>query len=473
MSRQNLAWLLGIVSVSVLGFVVSLGATARDQDQDYEHVRLFVDVLHEVRGRYVYKLTPEQERKLVEDMLNGGLERLNAHNAFINKREYKQFTQRSKGKFGGIGIHIGYDAYGRGLLTVVTPMVGTPAHEAGVLAGDVIRKIDGKSTEHMRLSEAIDLIKGDPGEKITLTVQHEDGEMEDIPMLRAEIKVPSVLGDQRKVDKEGKVLKDPDFLYDKEHKIGYIRLNEFSETSTDEMRAAVTELKALSVKGLVLDLRGNPGGLLRSAADISNIFLSEGKIVSTRGRDGEDDVFTVDPRKTLLGPESEVPLAVLVNRYSASASEIVSACLQDHKRAVIVGERSYGKGSVQNIIEMEKKQSALKLTTATYWRPSGRNIDRAPDAKDTDEWGVKPDKGFEVELTLDQRAEWARWRSDRDIVRDKKRPAPKKEPAKEAKKPAEKEKKPFVDEVLKKAVDHLLEKIKKAELAAPQEQGRA
>jgi carboxyl-terminal processing protease len=138
---------------------------------------------------------------------------------------------------------------------------------------------------------------------------------------------------------------------------------------------------------------------------------------------------------------------------------------------VVVGERSYGKGSVQNIIPMEKSQSALKLTTATYWRPSGRNIDRGPDAKDSDEWGVKPDKGFEVPLTVEQRAEWVRWRNDRDIVRDSKKHQPKKE----AKKPAEKdkEKKPFVDEVLKKAVDHLKEQIKKAALDAPLQQGRA
>lgn len=469
MSRQNLAWLLGIVSISVLGFVVSHGATAHDKDLDYEHVRLVVDVLHEVRSRYVYKLTPEQERKLVEDMLNGGLERLNAHNAFINRRDYKQFAQRSKGKFGGVGIHIGYDAYNRGQLTVITPMVGTPAHDAGVLAGDVILKIDGKSTEHLRLTEAIDLIKGDPGQKISLTVRHEDGETEELSMLRAEIKVPSVLGDQRKAGN----IKEWDFVHDKVNRIGFIRLNEFSETSTDEVRAAVKELKGLGVKGLVLDLRGNPGGLLRSAKEICNLFVSDGKIVSTKGRDGDEEVFTADARETLLGPESGVAMAVLVNRYSASASEIVSACLQDHKRAVVVGERSYGKGSVQNVIPMEKSQSALKLTTATYWRPSGHNIDRAPDAKDTDEWGVTPDKGFLIELTAEQRSEWVRWRNDRDVVRDGKKHAPKKDPKKPSDKDKEKDKKPFVDEVLKKAVDHLREQIKKAALDAPVEQGRA
>ncbi len=462
MSRQNLAWLLGIVGISTLSFVVSLGAVAREQDQDYDNVRLFVDVLHEVRSRYVYKLSPEKERKLVEDMLNGGLERLNPHNAFIPPKEYKQFTRRSKGKFGGIGIHLGHDAAGRGLLTVISPMAGTPAHEEGILAGDVILKIDGKSTESMHMSEAIEMITGDPGEKITLTVRHEDGEIETIGMVRAEIKVPSVLGDQRKAGN----VKDWDYLIDKEQKIGYLRLVEFSETSADEMRAALRQMKKEDVKGLVIDLRGNPGGLLRSAKDISNLFLSEGRIVSTRGRDGDDEVFDADPRETLMGPESGVKMAVLVNRFSASASEIVSACLQDHKRAVVVGERSYGKGSVQNIIPMENRQSALKLTTASYWRPSGRNIDRHPDSKETDEWGVKPDKGLEVPLTAEQRVEYVRWRNDRDIVRDKKK-APKevKEP-KDPKKPEEK-KPPFVDEVMKKALETLREQLKKAERDMP------
>jgi carboxyl-terminal processing protease len=460
MSRHNLAWPLGISALSVFTFFVSVGATAHQQDQDYENVKLFVDVLHEVRSRYVYKLTPERERKLVEDMLNGGLERLNPHNAFISKDDYKQFSRRSAGKFGGVGIHIGYDAQNRGQITVISPMVGTPAYKAGVLAGDIILKIDGKSTENLRTNEAIELILGDEGTKVVLNVRHEDGEVEDIPIVRAEIRVPTVLGDLRK--------KDPptewDYLYDKENKIGYLRLTEFARTSSEEMKKALKELKAAGVRGLVLDLRGNPGGLLQSAKEISNYFLSEGKIVSTRGRDGEEEVATADPREAILGPESGVPVVVLVNRYSASASEIVSAALQDHDRAVVVGERSYGKGSVQNVIPMERGASALKLTTASYWRPSGRNIDRHPDSKETDEWGVKPNKGFEVEVTPEQRTEYVRWRNNRDIVRDSKRHTPKepKKPAREKDAKQEENKKPYSDPVMEKAMKYLRGKIKKA-----------
>jgi carboxyl-terminal processing protease len=463
MSRHNLGWLLGIVSVSVFGFFVCFASTAREADRDYEHVRLFVDVLHKVRSQYVHELTPERERKLVEDMLNGGLDRLDPHSGFISKRDYKQFTRQSKGKFGGVGITLGYDPVTLNQLTVISPMVGTPAFDAGILAGDVILKIDGKSTEGMRLGEAVDLITGEPGEKVILSVRHESGETQDITIVRAEIKVPSVLGDLRRVGRP----KEWDFLVDKTNKIGYVRLTGFTETSADELRDAINQLKKDGVRGLVLDLRDNPGGLLKSAKEISNLFLSDGRIVSTKGRNQEEEIYTADPHETLLGPDSKVPMAVLINRYSASASEIVSACLQDHKRAIVVGERSYGKGSVQNIIQMEHGESALKLTTASYWRPSGKNIHRFPDSKESDEWGVKPNPGMEASLTREERSEYARWRNDRDVVRERK-PAPKKEG-----KVKEKDKKPVVDKVLEKALEQLRKEIKKVAREAEPETGRA
>ncbi|HEY7310019.1 MAG TPA: PDZ domain-containing protein, partial [Gemmataceae bacterium] len=217
MSRRNLYWLLGIVTVSLFGFTVSYSAPTREKDKDYELVRLVVDVLHEVRQRYVTDIDSDRERKLVEDMINGGLERLDPHSAYIPPREYKQFEKQSEGKFGGVGIQVGFDRQNRGQLTVISPMPGTPAYEAGVLAGDLIVKIDGKSTENMRMSEAVDMIQGDPGQKVTLTVLHEGSkDPKDIAITRAIIMVPSVLGDRRKAD-------DPkawDFLLDKDSKIG-------------------------------------------------------------------------------------------------------------------------------------------------------------------------------------------------------------------------------------------------------------
>ena len=444
-SRHNLAWLLGIFSVSVFGFFVSLGATAREQDRDYELVRLFVDVLHKVRGQYVQELTPRARqtgRGHAQRRSRPPRSALRLHQS----QGLQAVQRQSKGEFGGVGIHLGYDPGGRNELTVISPMPGTPAFEAGVLAGDTIVKIDGKATDGMRLREAVDLITGEPGKKVTLTLRRRGwqgqglhpGAGEDQGSQRPGrpaqagqsqgVGLPHRQGKQDRLRPSGRFQRDGG------------RRDACRSHADEEGGAART----------ALDLRGNPGGLLSAAKQISNLFLSEGRIVSTKGRNQEEDVYDADPKDTLLGPESNVPMVVLIDRYSASASEIVSAALQDHKRAVIVGERSYGKGSVQNIIEMERGQAALKLTTASYWRPSGKNIHRFPDSKETDEWGVKPDKGMEVTLTQKDRIEYARWRNDRDILRDKK-PVPKKDGAKN--KDKEKDKKPFVDKVLEKALD--------------------
>jgi carboxyl-terminal processing protease len=450
MSRTNLFWLLGISAVALFGFAVSYSAPTREKDKDYELVHLIVDVLHEVREKYVVDVDPERERRLVEDMINGGLERLDPHSQYINPREYKQFDKQSEGKFGGVGIQVGYDRQNRGVLTVISPMVGTPAYEAGILAGDVILKIDGKPTETLRMAEAVDLIQGDPGQKVVLTVLHEGTkEPVDVPIVRAVIVVPSVLGDKRKPDAP----KEWDFLLDKTSQIGYIRLTNFSKTAAQEMRDAVKSLEKDGVRGLVIDLRNNPGGLLKAAVEISDLFLTEGRIVRTAGRNHKEEIYDAKAEGTLLTPAEKYPIAILINKYSASASEIVAAALQDHNRAVIVGERSYGKGSVQNIILMEHETSALKLTTASYWRPSGKNIHRFPDSKETDDWGVKPNPGFEVPMKDDERLEYLVWRNERDVVRTRPKP-----PDKDGK-----PKKPFVDRVLEKAVDHLKKEIQKTD----------
>ncbi len=465
MSRRNLYWLLGIAAVSVFGLAVAYSAPTREKDRDYELVRLLVDVLHEVRQKYVVEVSPDRERKLVEDMINGGLERLDPHSQYINPRDYKQFDKQSEGKFGGVGIQVGFDRQNRGQLTVISPMVGTPAYEAGVLAGDVILKIDGKSTEHMRMSEAVDMIQGEPGSKVTLTLAR-DGKKEplDVAITRAIIKVPSVLGDRRKPDNP----KEWDYFVDAKLRIAYLRLNSFSKHAPAELKAALEQLEKDGVRALVLDLRNNPGGLLRAAVEISDLFLTDGVIVSTKGRNHRDEVYRAKAEGTLLnGPGGPVPMAVLVNKFSASASEIVAAALQDHGRAVVVGERSYGKGSVQNIILMENETSALKLTTASYWRPSGKNIHRFPDKKDfeaaridPDEWGVKPNKGLEVPMKDEERIQYLLWRSDRDVIRARPKPPEKDKDGKP--------KPPFVDRVLQKAVEHLKKELEKKPAAPVQ-----
>ena len=454
MPRWNLAWLLGIPGVILLGYAVSNSAPPQEKDQDYELVSLVVRVLNEVDHKYVKSLDYEAKRKLVEDMVNGGLVRLDPHSSFINAREYKRFTTTSRGKFGGVGIQLVVDRRDR--LMVQSPMVGTPAYEAGVLAGDLILKINGKPTENMKVDDAVELIQGEPGQKVTLSVLHEGAKKEvDLDLVRAEIHVPTVMGDSRKQDDP----KEWDYLLDKSNKIGYVRVLSFSENTAADLHTALESLQKDGMRGLILDLRTNPGGLLRSAVDISRMFLSDGRIVSTKGRDRAEETYDAKPGTAMLASKETFPIAVLVNRFSASASEIVAAALQDHDRAVVVGERSYGKGSVQNIIEMEGHTSALKLTTASYWRPSGKNIHRFPESKDTEEWGVKPNPGFEIELKDEERLDYFRDRRERDTVRGK--DATKPAPSKDSK--DEKEKKPFVDRTLEKALEYLRTEIKHAE----------
>jgi carboxyl-terminal processing protease len=460
MSRWNLAWLVGIATVALLGIAVSHSAPLRPRDKDYELVRLMVDVLEEVQTKYVRELDPETKRKFVEDMINGGLERLDPHSNFINPKKYKQFSKESKGEFGGVGIQIATDRQS-GILQVISPMVGTPAYEAGVLAGDLIVKVDGKSTETMKADEVVDMIQGDAGQKVTLSVLHEGSkEAVDLEITRAKIKMQSVLGDLRKPDHA----QEWEYFVDNANKIAYVRLAGFSETTTEELRKTILQLQKEGLKGLVLDLRLNPGGLLKTAVEVSNLFLDEGRIVSTRGRNGQEDVYDADEKSALLGSARKCPMAVLINKYSASASEIVAAALQDHKRAVIIGERSFGKGSVQNVIRMENGSSALKLTTANYWRPNGKNIHRFPDSKETDDWGVKPTPGFEVPMKDDERFDYVVYRRDRDIIHGKRGAA--QPPARpKTDKEKEKEKKPFEDRVLKKALEYLKEEAPKVDAA--------
>ena len=202
-------------------------------------------------------------------------------------------------------------------------------------------------------------------------------------------------------------------MFDKEKKIGYVRVTSFSRDTEDDLRKALEQLKQQKVRGLILDLRFNPGGLLTSAIAVCDMFIPEGKrIVSTKGRNTTEKIWDAQPGAKFTG----FPMVVLVNHYSASASEIVSACLQDHNRATIIGERTWGKGSVQNVVELEEGHSALKLTTATYSRPNGHNIHRFPDAKDSDEWGVKPNSGFDVALNNSELGALLAYRHDRDIV---------------------------------------------------------
>jgi carboxyl-terminal processing protease len=324
----------------------------------------------------------------------------------------------------------------------LSPLVGTPAYKAGIQAGDRILEIEGKSTEGItNLDDAVSKLKGEAGTSVTLTILHRGQRTpEKLTITRELVHVETVLGERRKQDDTW------DFMLDADKKIGYIRITGFSRDTARDVEAALKDLESQKLRGLILDLRSNPGGLLTSAVEISDLFVADGRIVSTSGRNTDERKF--DARKP--GTYEGFPMAVLVNRYSASASEIVSACLQDHKRAVVVGERTYGKGSVQNVVELENGKSAMKLTTAGYLRPNGKNIDKdVARQQGSSEWGVSPDEGLEERVGDEERIRVARERERRSIVKVHSKPG--QETPEEEPKPAEE----TPDRQLNKALEYL------------------
>jgi carboxyl-terminal processing protease len=470
MPRRNFYAIALVGAVSLFCWQATQGAKPKDEIMELYGV--FVDAVEQVEANYV---RPVSRRELLESALKGMLENLDAHSSFINTSEWKQFRRQIEGRFGGIGIQVDID-HDSERLVVVAPMVGTPAYEAGVLAGDLIMEIDGQTTEGMSTQKAVEVLTGRPGTPVKLTVLHEgDHNTETLSMNRAIIDVPSVLGDRRKPDDQW------DFMLDKDKKIGYIRISSFIQNTTDELKKALTDLKAQGMKALILDLRDDPGGLLGAAVEVSDLFIDDGVIVSTKGRNTVGKRYEAQKE----GTYDDFPMVVLVNEFSASAAEIVSACLQDHKRAVVVGQRSFGKGSVQNIIDLEDGNSVLKLTVATYQRPSGKNIHRFKNAKEADEWGVSPDSGLEVKLSPGEHRNWALARQARDLVTlGKRKPKPdgakapeaekaKDEPPADADADAPKAKsrearvrsraaRPFVDKQLDKALAAIKDKLESA-----------
>ncbi len=430
MPRRNLVWLLGIVGVSLFCWAVAQGSLAPPRGplqfvraiggggNDYEQLGLLVDILQLVEQNYVHQLSDKDRRKFIEDAIQGGLQSHDPHSGFMTQREYKSFRRQSDGAFGGVGIQINANRETKRLI-VISPVVGTPAYKAGVKPGDEIEKINGESAQGISTDEAVDKIQGPPGSSVTLTIRHRGADKSvDITLTRALIEVESVLGDLRHLGDPGKSW---DFMIDKQNRIGYVRLVLFGQKTLQELKAVIDKLEEQGLRGLVLDLRGNPGGLLDAAVGVSDLFLTEGKIVSVEGRTHPTRTYDAHQAGTQLLPADRYPMVVLVNEGSASASEIVSAALQDHKRALVIGERSFGKGSVQNLVPMEGGKSALKLTTAKYIRPNGKNIHRFPDSKPEDDWGVRPD--IEVKLTPQEELEYLIARRDRDIVRDEQGPS--------------------------------------------------
>ena len=359
MMRKTSLVFLGAVAGAGLALLATqphsifVGSSAKAASSDtYRQLNLFGDVFERVRADYVEK---PDDAKLVESAINGMLAGLDPHSSYMDPKSFRDMQVQTRGEFGGLGIEVTMED---GLVKVVAPIDETPAAKAGVMANDIITKLDDEQVQGLTLNQAVEKMRGPVNTKIKLTIMRKGQDKPiEVSITRDVIRVKSVRSHNEGED------------------VGYIRVTQFNEQTTDGLKKAISDLTnqlgAEKVKGFVLDLRNNPGGLLDQAISVSDAFLDKGEIVSTRGRNAEETQrFNARPGDLTKGK----PLIVLINGGSASASEIVAGALQDHKRATLVGTRSFGKGSVQTIIPLGAGNGALRLTTARYYTPSGRSI---------------------------------------------------------------------------------------------------
>jgi carboxyl-terminal processing protease len=346
------------------------------------------------------------------------------YTTYYDRDTVRRMSSSLRGQFSGVGIQIRREAVRDGLL-VVTPIKGSPAFRAGIRAGDlitgIVRSVDNEgnplpegaqreyTTKGMKTEDAIGIITGKAGTPIKLVVDRDGKEMA-FDLKRNSVSVETVMGVKRGADAEWS------FTLDAANKIGYVRLTQFTQTTANDLKAAIADLKENGgLNGLILDLRGNPGGFLSSAVGISELFVGNEKLVSVKPRAGSG--ITADVYRGRRPADKSFEVVVLINGQSASASEIVAACLQDHERATIVGERSYGKGSVQNVVDFRQTQGEIKLTIARYYPPSDRNIDKlATKGEPDEEWGVRPDRGFEVKLSREESSELETHLRELDVI---------------------------------------------------------
>ena len=339
----------------------SLANSEKKQDVStlpLNEIRIFTEIFSKIKSDYVENI---EDSTLLKNAIRGMLQGLDPHSAYLDKDSYKELQEGTSGEFGGLGIEVGYED---GFVKVISPIDDTPAKRAGIKAGDLIIRLDGKSVKGISLMEAVKMMRGKPGSEIELTILRGGEEKPfNVTIVRDIITVKNIKAETI------------------ESAFGYIRISNFQIHTVDDLSKALTKLESENnnmLKGLVLDLRNNPGGLLNAAVGVSDLFLDEGLIVYTEGRvKGSKLKFNAKPSEMF----KDIPIIVLVNGGSASASEIVAGALQDHRRAIIMGERTFGKGSVQTILPMND-ETALKLTTARYYTPSGRSIQAS---------GIEPD----------------------------------------------------------------------------------
>ena len=360
MAIKNHTWVTSLIAGALsLNFSCHTLAEASTEEQEpqtekisvlpLEDLQVFTKAFDHIRNSYVEEIS---DSKLLEYAIRGMIAELDPHSVYLDAEQFEDMRVHTTGQFGGLGIEVGME---NGFVKVISPIDDTPAAKAGILAGDLIIKLDDTAVKGLDLGEAVDIMRGEKGTKITLTVVREGIDQPfEITITRDIIKVRSVRSE----------IKEKDF--------GYIRIAQFQSKTAEDVRKAYDKLVSENddLKGLILDLRNNPGGVLRASVDVADHFLEKGLIVYTEGRMNQADI---EYEATPGDITDNLPIVVLINEGSASASEIVSGALQDHQRAIIMGERSFGKGSVQTIIPITNER-AIKITTARYFTPSGRSI---------------------------------------------------------------------------------------------------
>ncbi len=353
-----------ILQVLLLFFAASKFSLANSEQENntntipLDEIRIFTEIFSKIKSDYVENI---DDKVLLKNAIHGMLQGLDPHSVYLDKEAYKELQEGTSGEFGGLGIEVGYED---GFVKVISPIDDTPAQKAGIKAGDLIIRIDGKSAKGISLMDAVKMMRGKPGSEIELTIVREGEEKPfNVSIVRDVITIINV---------KTKII-EPGF--------GYVRISNFQIHTVKDLSKSLKNLEKENnnaLRGLVLDLRNNPGGLLNAAVGVSDLFLNNGLIVYTEGKIKDSNLkFNAKPNELL----KQIPIIVLVNGGSASASEIVAGALQDHKRAIIMGERTFGKGSVQTILPMND-ETALKLTTARYYTPSGRSIQAS---------GIEPD----------------------------------------------------------------------------------
>ena len=381
MNREKFAWITSVVLVALLAF--QLPGSLAHRDDDYAFVNTLMTIHRQVAESYV---EPVDEEKLRLGAIKGMLEQLDPYTAYVPPAEEERFNRLLEGSYKGVGIMLEQNKDTKEI-EVITPIEDSPAQKAGVLPGDVILKVNGEDIRNLAIEEVMKKVQGPVSTDVRLTVRHATGEEAELTMTRQEIVMPTVKGYRRRPDNSW------EYWVNNKPKLAYARVTQFTPDTTAKLRPLLEQLLGEGMEGLILDLRFNPGGRLDQAEEVVDLFLKEGVIDVTKGRSRPERVTTAKAAGTL----PEFPMVVLVNEHSASASEIVAGALMDNRRALVVGARTYGKGSVQEVSRLERG-GELKMTVAYYYLPSGRLVHRKQGATD---WGVVP----QIIVPMDEEAQ--------------------------------------------------------------------